>query len=80
VYGDQYKLDADAEWHTLPVDDMEIATGCVGSVDAFLHGIAQDEEPPVTARDAYATLAACIAADESAATGVVRVPDPEHFS
>lgn len=79
VFGDQYKLDADGEWRALAVDKSEIAAGCTGSVKAFLHSVTHGKKPPVSARDAYATLAACIAADESAAEGMCRTPDSENF-
>ena len=80
VYGDRYKLDSEEMWRPLPVDENGITTGCTASVFDFLECILQGTDPPVTARDAYATLAACIAADESASTGAVRVPSSEHFS
>ena len=80
VYGSQYKLDDGDGWEDLPVDDAEIAAGCGGSVDTFLTALTEGHTVPVTLRDAYATLAACVAADESAATGKTLVPDREDFN
>ena len=60
-----------------PVDDVEITAGCGGAVDAFLAALTDGSTVPVTARDAYATLGACIAADESAATGKTLTPDTQ---
>ena len=80
VHGRQFAFDGGSGWEELPMDEVEIATGCGGSVQSFLKAIVRDTEIPVTARDAYATLAACIAADESAATGASVVPDTDNFS
>jgi predicted dehydrogenase len=79
VYGTKVRLDPEEAWQDLPTDDVEIAVGCGGSVEAFLAALTEDKPVPVTPRDAYATLAACIAADESAATGETVKPDPEDF-
>ena len=79
VSGSQVKLDDGEGWEDLPKDKVEIAVGCGGSVDAFLAALTGGGEVPVGPRDGYATLAACIAADESAATGKTVVPDREDF-
>ncbi len=80
VHGRRFAVDGVSGWKDLPMDDVEIAVGCGGSVDAFLDSIVKDRGVPVPARDAYATLAACIAADESSASGASVVPDAENFS
>ena len=80
VYGSQYKSDDSDSWEDLPKDDDETAAGCRGCVDAFLAALTGGTTVPVTPRDTYATLAACIAADESAATGKTLTPDSENFA
>lgn len=79
VHGRRFSIDGGPGWIDLPVDDSEIPAGCRGSVDAFLKALVEGREAPVPARDAYATLAACVAADESAATGKAVVPDLVNF-
>jgi predicted dehydrogenase len=79
VHGSRVSLDGNGGWKNLPVDESEIATGCEASVQAFLKAIVEGSEVPVPARDAYATLAACVAADEAAALGRPVVPESENF-
>jgi predicted dehydrogenase len=79
VSGGRVARDGREGWEELPIDASEIATGCGGSVDAFLDAVTGDHEVAVPPRDAYATLAACVAADVSAATGRTVVPDPADF-
>jgi predicted dehydrogenase len=79
VHGTHYRTEETARWIDLPRDQSEIQTGCAGCVDAFLASVVYDSPVPVSARDAYGTLAACIAADQSAATGQTRIPDPQDF-
>jgi hypothetical protein len=43
-------------------------------VNAFLEAVVRDLPVPISGSDAFASLAACIAADQSAASGVVVVP------
>ena len=79
VQGRRVSIDGGAGWADLPMDDNGIQAGCGGSVDAFLGALVQGTPVPVSGRDAYATLAACVAADESAATGRFVVPDSADF-
>ncbi len=79
VFDTQVKLDDGDRWEDLPVDEDEIAAGCWGCVDSFLAALTGDTPVPVTPRDAYSTLAACIAADESAATGQTLTSPSENF-
>ena len=79
VSGGKVARDGRDGWEELPVDASEIAVGCGGSVDAFIDAVINGSAVPVQPRDAYATLAACVAADESAATGRTVVPDPADF-
>jgi predicted dehydrogenase len=79
VSGGRVARDGREGWEELPIDASEIATGCGGSVDAFLDAVTGNHEVAVPPRDAYATLAACVAADVSAATGRTVVPDPADF-
>jgi predicted dehydrogenase len=79
VHGTRVHRDGEEGWQELPTDEVEIAAGCGGSVDAFLAAVTANKPVPVPPRDAYATLAACIAADQSAETGETVTPDPESF-
>jgi len=80
VSGARVARDGRDGWDELPGDASEIAAGCAGSVHAFLDAVASGKEVPVQPRDAYATLAACVAADVSAATGRTVTPDPADFT
>ena len=79
VQGRRVSIDGGPGWVDLPMDANGIQAGCSGSVDAFLEALVQGTPVPVSGRDAYATLAACVAADESAATGRFVVPDSAEF-
>lgn len=79
VLNDKVKCDDADAWEDLPSDDNEITTGVSRCVDAFLSALIDGNPVPVTARDAYATLAACIAADKSAASAQSVVPDAADF-
>ncbi len=80
VSGNRVARDGREGWEELPGDPSEIAAGCAGAVHAFLDAVVSGGEVPVRPRDAYATLAACVAADVSAATGRTVVPDPADFT
>ena len=80
VSGGRVARDGRDGWEELPVDVSEIAAGCAGAVHAFLDAVVNGTEVPVQPRDAYATLAACVAADVSAATGRTVVPDAADFA
>ena len=79
VRGRRYAIDGSPGWEDLPMDDHEIPASCRRAVEAFLEALVEGRELPVSAREAYATLAACVAADESAATGRPVVPDSADF-
>lgn len=66
IVGDQIGRDGLAGWETLPDDSSGIATGSHGCVNAFLDAVINDTPVPVDGRDAFASLAACVAADVSA--------------
>lgn len=74
VLGRKVKRDQDEGWRDLPRDPIEIAAGIAGALDAFVEAVVEGHEVPVSVRDGYATVAACIAADEAAATGRVIRP------
>jgi predicted dehydrogenase len=80
VANDKLSREGRDGWETLPGDPSEIAVGCGGAVDAFLDALVNGKEIPVPPRDAYATLAACVAADVSSATGRTVAPDPADFA
>ena len=66
IVGDQIGRDGLAGWETLPSDTSGIATGSHGCVNAFLDAIVNDTPIPIDGHDAFASLAACVAADVSA--------------
>jgi predicted dehydrogenase len=74
VVGDQYALHRTGRWENLPSDEGGIQAGTTGCVDAFLEAILGDGPVPISGRDAFASLAACVAADQSAASGIAVVP------
>jgi predicted dehydrogenase len=80
VANDRLSREGRDGWETLPGDPSEIATGCGGAVAAFLDALVNGKEVPVPPRDAYATLAACVAADVASATGTTIAPDPADFA
>ena len=53
----------------------EIVTGIKGAVDAFVDSVALDTPVAVTGEDAFDSLAAAVAADKSAATGLMQIPE-----
>ncbi|MCZ6632768.1 MAG: Gfo/Idh/MocA family oxidoreductase [bacterium] len=75
VVGDQVGRDGLSGWETLSTDASEIVTGCAGCVHAFLDSVVHGTEVAVSGQDAFDSLAACVAADESAAKGEPVVPE-----
>jgi predicted dehydrogenase len=69
VVGDQVGRDGLVGWEVLPFDSSEIAAGSDGCVNAFLRSIVDGEPVAISGRDAFASLAACVAADASARSG-----------
>jgi predicted dehydrogenase len=67
-------------WEDIPRDEEPIVEGVRGCVNAFLDSIVNDSPVSVDGRDAFASLAACVAADQSAATGQATVPEPSDFA
>ena len=65
IVGDQVARDGLDGWETLPTEGG-IVTGISGCVDAFLKSVVDGDPVAVTGRDAFTTLAACVAADASA--------------
>jgi predicted dehydrogenase len=77
VVGPRVARDGRDEWEDLPSDPNPLIEGTRGCVAAFLRAICDDAPVAITGRDAFASLAACAAADESAARGEPVVP--AHF-
>jgi predicted dehydrogenase len=48
-------------------------------VEAFVHSVLSGEPPPVDGREGFRSLAACVAADESAAAGRPVAPASADF-
>lgn len=69
------------EGHTesLPTDERPIVIGTHACVARFIDSVVNDAPIAVTGRDAFASLAACAAADESCRTGMPVVPASEFF-
>jgi len=81
IQGNRVGRDGAGDWEDLPGDPSEIERGCRGSVEAFLKALVTGAPVPVTGREAFATLAAAVAADESAANGgQPAVPAPADFA
>lgn len=74
VVGCRVARDGRDDWEDLPHDTDALYTGTVGCVEAFIRSIVDGAPVPITGRDAFASLAACAAADESAATGKATIP------
>jgi predicted dehydrogenase len=74
VVGFRVARDGRDGWEDLPRDADALYTGTLGCVEAFLRSIIDAVAVPITGRDAFASLAACVAADESAASGRAAVP------
>lgn len=74
VVGDRVALDGRDGWQVLPGDESPIVTGTRGCVAAFVRSILDGVPVEITGRDAFDSLAACVAADEAAATGEPQRP------
>ncbi len=79
VMGDYVTWDEHGDWEQLPQDERGIVTGTFGCVGDFLEAIQQDRPVAISGREAYASLAACVAADEAATTGKPTVPVAADF-
>jgi predicted dehydrogenase len=79
VVGTRVARDDREGWEDLPRAGRDIATGIRRCVEDFLEAIRAGRQVAVTGRDAFASLAACVAADESAASGRPAVPAPADF-
>lgn len=74
IVGDQAAWDGQDGWQELPRDASPVADGSRAAVAAFLQTLVEGGPVPVSGRDAFASLAAAVAGDESAATGHKTVP------
>jgi predicted dehydrogenase len=77
VSGNQVVREGHSE--TLPTDVRPLDTGTFACVNHFIDALVHDAPIAVTGRDAFASLAACAAADESARMGIAVVPASELF-
>lgn len=69
VVGTMYRGGEADKWLALPQDEDGVKVGSLGCVARFLESVTDGVPVPVTGDDALASLAAGIAADESAARG-----------
>lgn len=65
ISGDLVIRDGHEVPEELPKDEQPVVTGTYECVSRFVTAVAGDTLVPVTGRDAFASLAACVAADES---------------
>ena len=79
ILGNQVAKDGRDGWETLPGDPSAIVTGTKGCVNAFLKTILEGEPVAISGREAFASLAASVAADESAARGEPVIPARADF-
>ena len=79
VAGGRVTWDGLEGWEDLPGDELGIVTGTFGCVREFVQAILENRPVAIPGREAFASLAACVAADESAATGQPAVPAPADF-
>lgn len=79
IMGDRAAFDGRDEWTEIPETPNPVVHGTWGCVAAFLDTLVRGASNPVTGRDAYESLAAALAADESARTGRAVVPDRADF-
>ena len=68
IVGDQVARDGLVGWEALPKGEG-IVTGVYGCVEAFLRSVVDGEPVAISGRDAFTSLAACVAADASARSG-----------
>jgi predicted dehydrogenase len=74
VFGHQYVVEGDDHWRDLPVNPEPVLEGSREAVRSFVDSVENGLPAEVTPRDAFASLSACMAAEESAATGRSVVP------
>ncbi len=80
IVGNQVARDGQDGWETVPGDKSAIVTGIKGCVEAFLKTIVEGVPVAISGREAFASIAAAVAADESAASGQPTVPAAADFA
>jgi predicted dehydrogenase len=75
IVGNRAAWDGQEEWSELPREKNQVAEGSRCCIDSWLVSLTQGAPVAVTGQDALASLAAAIAADQSAATGKPVVPE-----
>ncbi len=79
IMGSQVAIDGQEGWGEIPEAQSPLVTGVLGCIEAFVDSLLHDKPMTITARDAYESLAAAIAADESAVTGRAVAPARAEF-
>ncbi|NLD42578.1 MAG: Gfo/Idh/MocA family oxidoreductase [Chloroflexi bacterium] len=79
IMGDRAAIDGQDGWQEIPEAERPLVTGVLGCLEAFVDSLVHDKPMTITGRDAYDSLAAAIAADESALTGRAVVPARADF-
>lgn len=74
VVDNQVSFLGQSGWQELPDDPQPIVEGIRGCVEAFVRSITEGAPVAIPVRDAFASLAAAMAADEAAALKRVTVP------
>jgi len=79
IVGNRVARDDRDGWEHLPPDEQGIVTGTFGCVANLLQAILEDRPVAIGGREAFASLAACVAANESAASGKPVMPATADF-
>jgi predicted dehydrogenase len=79
VVGRMVTLDEGETWEPLPEDEHAIVTGTYGCVEHFLRAVLEGTPVDIDGREAFASLAAAVAADVSSATGKMIEPAANDF-
>ncbi len=79
IMGDRMAVDGHDTWSDVPEADSPLVTGVLGCIEAFVDSLLHARPMTITGRDAYESLAAALAADESARSGRAVVPERADF-
>ncbi len=74
ILGGRVARDGRDGWEDLPVDGVRVASGIHGCVGAFVRVLTEGMPIPTPAREAFASMSAAFAVEESAETGRPAVP------
>ena len=75
IFGNKVFRTGQDDWEPIDTQPGEIVQGIKSCVDTFVKALANDTPVPVSGPDAFASLAAAVAADHSAASGTPHIPE-----